>query len=652
MIRQTDSIHTLELLAPAKNLECGMAAIDHGADAVYVGAAHHGARASAGNSVEDIAALCAYAHRYGARVHATLNTIVYDDEMDDVLRLADQLAAAGVDAFLVQDMGLMRKLRQRLPQVALHASTQCDTRTAEKVAWLRSLGFDRVVLARELSLDEIRTISEANHGVELEAFVHGALCVSYSGVCYASQQCFHRSANRGECAQFCRLPFDLVDSDGQEIASQRHLLSLKDMCRINGLEALAEAGVCSFKIEGRLKDADYVKNVVAAYSQALDRIIKNNPNKYRRASFGKVRYTFEPDLRKTFNRGYTAYFLNGREPDIVSMDTPKALGESVGRVKEVRRESLTVAGTASFANGDGLCFLTADRRLVGFRVNRAEGNRLFPHQMPEGLKPGMSLYRNHDERFEKLLSGKTATRSIEVSMVYGLTPTGFYLTMTSEGPDCNACTATAETDCPHDAARRPQDENVVRQLTKLGDTPYACDKVDIRDNAGAYFVPNSRLADLRREVVSRFEEAWMEAIKGQGSGSDRKNYSVNRDYSVYKDNRDQGSNPQRPKNLTWEPAYGRFPYLYNISNHLARAFYEHQGMANPTPAFEMARPEGEVLIMQCRHCIRYALGHCVRRGGTRPSWREPLFLRLADGRRFRLEFRCDECQMEIYANPK
>lgn len=372
----------LELLAPAKNLECGIAAIDHGADAVYIGAMQFGARAAAGNSVDDIRQLCQYAHRFGARVYVTVNTIIYDSELEQTHQLLSQLSDAHVDAILVQDMGIIDNYPLSIVNnpfsLSLHASTQTDNRTAEKVRWLRSLGFSRVVLARELSVDEIAAIHRAVPDVELEVFVHGALCVSYSGLCYASQHCFGRSANRGECAQFCRMKFDLLDADGRELEHQRHLLSLRDLNQSDHLEELAEAGATSFKIEGRLKDLGYVKNVTAAYSERLNQLIRRHPDRYERASRGHVSYTFKPDLQKTFNRGYTTYFLHGRQPNIASFDTPKAMGEYVGTVKELRGHSFNVAGTASFSNGDGLCFVDDERQLQGFRVNRVEGNRLFP----------------------------------------------------------------------------------------------------------------------------------------------------------------------------------------------------------------------------------------------------------------------------------
>lgn len=601
----------LELLAPAKNLECGKAAIDHGADAVYIGADRFGARAAAGNSVDDIAELCRYAHQFSARVYVTVNTILYDNELDATAQLLDDLRQAGVNAILVQDMSL---LSLDLGDMALHASTQTDNRTPEKVRWLRSLGFQRVVLARELSLQEIRAIHEAAPDVELEVFVHGALCVSYSGLCYASQYCFRRSANRGECAQFCRMPFDLLDADDRVIEHDRHLLSLKDLCQIERLEELADAGATSFKIEGRLKDLAYVKNVTAAYSQQLNRLVSRYPERYRRASRGKCSYTFTPNLLKTFNRGFTNYFLDGRKGNIASFDTPKAMGEYVGYVKELRRDSFTVAGTASFANGDGFCFLAADRKLEGFRVNRVEGNRLFPQRMPETLRPGMHLYRNQDQELDRLLSRPSAERKMTLSMkLRALTDEGFILEVTDEtGLQYDFHFAH-----PHQEAQTPQRDNIVRQLTKLGNTPYVCKEVDVPADFN-YFIPSSRLAEWRRAVVEKLASLPV-------------------------------ARPQKPMSAvapTDAPAYKQ-PHLYNISNEQSRTFYG----ASSLTAYEL-QPAPQAVLMQCRHCIRYALGFCVRRGGQRPTWKEPLTLRLGDGRRFRLEFDCVNCQMNVYAETR
>lgn len=629
----------LELLAPAKNLECGKAAIDHGADAVYIGAAKFGARASAGNSLVDIRELCLYAHQFDAKVYVTVNTIVYQDELEDTRALLRGLTEMRVDALLVQDMAVLELLPKDMkPLPALHASTQTDNRTAEKVAWLHGLGFERVVLARELSLAEIKTIHQTVPDVQLEGFVHGALCVSYSGVCYASQYCFQRSANRGACAQFCRMKFDLVDVQEREIEHQRHLLSLKDLCQIDHLEEMADAGICSFKIEGRLKDVEYVKNVVSAYSKRLNRIIEKRGDDYCRASLGQVTYYFEPDLKKTFNRGYTDYFLHRRQPYIYSPDTPKALGEYVGKVKEIRRGSFNVAGTASFANGDGLCFINDEHELEGFRINRAEGNRLFPLRMPDNLRPGAALYRNRDEAFGKVLKGKTAERKIPITLTLSVTDNGFALSATGQGikPTCQVLEMDKQ------KAMKPQRDNILRQLGKLGDTPYLADVIELEGQADAYFIPSSALATLRREVVQAIElerPAEVETPSAQPSVSP--------------------SVPPARKlsdTLAWQPEYRKFTYLYNIANTLSKSFYQREGLSNVTDAYEVSQRADEgskrndsVLVMQCRHCLRYSLGHCVRRGGKQPTWKEPLYLRLGDGRRFRLEFKCDECQMNIYA---
>lgn len=629
----------LELLAPAKNLECGKAAIDHGADAVYIGAAKFGARASAGNSLDDIRELCLYAHQFGAKVYVTVNTIVYQDELEDTRALLRALTEMRVDALLVQDMAVLDLLPKDLkPLPALHASTQTDNRTAEKVAWLHDLGFERVVLARELSLAEIKTIHQTVPDVQLEGFVHGALCVSYSGVCYASQYCFQRSANRGACAQFCRMKFDLIDAQGREIEHQRHLLSLKDLCQIDHLEEMADAGICSFKIEGRLKDVEYMKNVVSAYSKRLNRIIEKRGDDYCRASLGRVTYYFEPDLKKTFNRGYTDYFLHLRQPYIYSPDTPKALGEYVGKVKEIRRGSFNVAGTASFANGDGLCFINDEHELEGFRINRAEGNRLFPLRMPDNLRPGAALYRNRDEAFSKLLKGKTAERKIPITLTLSVTDNGFALSATGQGiePTCQVLEMDKQ------KAMKPQRDNILRQLGKLGDTPYLADVIELEGQADAYFIPSSALATLRREVVQAIELEHSNEVETP---------------SAHPSVSPTAPPARKPSStLAWQPEYRKFTYLYNIANTLSKSFYQREGLSNVADAYEVSQGADEgskrndsVLVMQCRHCLRYSLGHCVKRGGKQPTWKEPLYLRLGDGRRFRLEFKCDECQMNIYA---
>ena len=593
----------LELLAPAKNLACGIAAIDHGADAVYIGAPKFGARAAVGNSIDDIRELCDYAHKFDAKIYVTLNTIVYDDELSEAQRLIDQLAEVGVDAILVQDMGLLQFMDGK--PFEIHASTQTDNRTADKVRWLQQVGFSRAVLARELSAEEIAEINRQVPDIELEVFVHGALCVSYSGICYASQHCFQRSANRGECAQFCRMRFSLEDADGVEIERERYLLSLKDMNQSDNLEKLIEAGAISFKIEGRLKDVAYVKNVTAAYSEKLNAFIRKHPAEYCRASKGRCEYTFTPNLNRTFNRGYTTYFVNGRQPDIASFDTPKAVGEFVGRVKEIRNDSFNVAGTASFANGDGLCFLNSDRQFEGFRANRVVGNRIYPFKMPAGLRPGVALYRNNDQEFERILSKPSSTRKIAISIALRAVDDGFEL---------SAGDVKVHFEAEHQLAQKSPRENLVRQLSKLGDTIYECTEVDVPEDFN-FFIPNSQLSDMRRQLVEKL------ACKASHASC-----------------ASTASHARITSNS--------YPYLNNISNHQAAAFYGVDELS----AFELKGGDGP--IMQCRHCLRYSLGYCVKRGGKRPTWREPLSLVLGDGRRFRLEFDCKNCQMNVYAQTR
>ena len=416
----------IELLSPAKDLNCGIEAINHGADAVYIGAPKFGARAAAGNTLEDIRALCEYAHLYNARIYVALNTILREEELPEAEQLIRQLYLAGADALIVQDMGITRL---NLPPIPLHASTQMDNRTPEKVKFLEAAGFTQVVLARELSLNEICCISE-QVSVPLEVFVHGALCVSYSGQCYLSAALSGRSANRGECAQYCRLPYSMVDANGTEIVHNKHLLSLKDMNRSDQLEALLDAGASSFKIEGRLKDVTYVKNITAYYRKKLDAILARRPE-YCRASAGKSTYEFEPVAEKSFNRGFTPFFLHERTKDITAFNTPKSLGEPVGTVKELKGNSFTIAGVKQLNNGDGLVFFNSRGELEGFRVNRVEANRVFPLDMPD-IKPKTPLYRNFDQVFEKHLAKPSAERKLAVKIEFLDNPFGFTLVMEDE----------------------------------------------------------------------------------------------------------------------------------------------------------------------------------------------------------------------------
>lgn len=616
----------IELLAPAKNLECGIEAVNHGADAVYIGAPKFGARAAAVNSLEDIAALVAYAHLYNVRIYVTVNTILKEEELAETEKMIWELYRIGVDALIVQDMGITRL---NLPPIPLHGSTQMDNRTPEKVRFLADAGFRQVVLARELSLQEIRRIHEACPETPLEVFVHGALCVSYSGQCYVSQACFGRSANRGECAQFCRLPFSLVDADGKTIVRDKHLLSLKDLNQSEVLEDLLDAGASSLKIEGRLKDVSYVKNVTAAYRSKLDAIFARR-KEYVRASSGTCRFDFTPRLDKSFSRGFTHYFLQGRDREISSFDTPKSLGEEMGTMKEQRGNYLTVAGVKPFHNGDGVCFLDEQGRLQGFRINRVDGNKLYPAGDVPRIKPRTRLFRNFDQEFERILARKSAERKIGVGWELTDTPSGFALTAADE--DGNRITLSFP--YPKELARTPQPENLRTQLGKLGNTPFEVMPLGGTDSPSAttapaiainlsqnWFIPASVIADWRRQAIDKLIAA--------------RRITYRRELHV------------------WKPTRHRFPatsltYLGNVMNTAARSFYQAHGVASVEPAYEkQAVPEA--VLMFCKHCLRFSMGWCPTYQKGHSPYREPYYLVSSDNRRFRLEFDCKNCQMKVYA---
>lgn len=613
----------LELLAPAKNIACGIAAIEHGADAVYIGAPRFGARAAAGNSIDDIKELCSFAHLYNAKVFVTVNTIVYDSELNDILDMIHELDNAGVDALLVQDMGLQSMLKNEELHCHLHASTQTDNRTSEKVKWLANQGFKRVVLARELSIEEIATIHDNVPDTELEVFVHGALCVSYSGQCYASHHCFNRSANRGECAQFCRLAFTLKDADGRILEEDRHLLSLRDMAQINNIERLALAGAISFKIEGRLKDVDYVKNITAAYSEAINKVIEKHPDMFCRASVGHCTYTFTPNITKSFNRGFTTYFADGRQQQMVSFDTPKSVGEPIGKVKEIRGRSFNVSSTASFNNGDGLCYIDENHKLVGFRVNKVEGNRIYPLRLPSTLRPGTLLFRNLDQEFTTLLSKPSAERKIRVSfmLTYNLG------VLTLKAIDESGHQANTSIELELQKAQKPQEDNIRKQLSKLGGTIYECSNIDIHTDV---FIPSSMLADMRRKVVGS-----LCSNTNLRNGIEKTDAS---DIATY-------SNSSYPK-------YSQ-PHLYNAANEKSIQFYNRMGIEatafenlSRTALQKLHHQGNSPMLMQCRYCLRNEMGYCTK-NGKRTPWEEPLTICLPDGKEFSLEFDCKQCQMNI-----
>lgn len=601
----------IELLAPAKNLECGIEAINHGADAVYIGAPRFGARAAAGNSLADIEALVQYAHLYNVRIYVTVNTILRDDELKETEAMIWDLYRAGVDALIVQDMGLTQL---NLPPIPLHASTQMDNRTVEKVRFLADAGFRQVVLARELSVNEISRIHAACPDTLLEVFIHGALCVSYSGQCYVSEACFGRSANRGECAQFCRLQFDMTDADGKVIEKGKHLLSLKDMNQSDNLEELLDAGASSLKIEGRLKDVSYVKNVTAYYRQKLDALFKRR-KEYVRASSGSVKLAFRPQLDKSFSRGFTDYFAHGRNPGIFSFNTPKSLGEEVGTVKEIRGNYLTVAGVKAFSNGDGLCYLDAQGRLQGFRVNRVENNKLFPQEMPR-IKPKTVLYRNFDQEFDRIMQKKSAERKLAVDVSLAENNFGFTLTICDE--DGNSVSMALSKN--KELARTPQHDNLINQLGKLGNTPFVPRNIDV-DLSENWFIPSSELAELRRATVE-------ELLSLRRINYHRELWRM-----------PETEHPYPQKELT---------YLGNVMNKEAAAFYQKHGVEKIAPAFEVEHPEGAALMF-CKHCLRYSMGWCPVHHKVKSPYREPYYLVSGDGKKFRLQFDCKNCQMKVYS---
>jgi len=598
----------IELLAPAKNLEYGIEAINHGADAVYIGAPRFGARAAVGNTTEDIKELARYAHSFGARVYVALNTILRDEELPEAEKIIWELYEAGIDALIVQDMGL---LMLDLPPIPLHASTQTDNRALEKVLFLEESGFSQVVLARELTVQEIENISTQT-SVTLEAFIHGALCVSYSGQCYLSHAICGRSANRGECAQFCRLPYTLLDSDGKEIVRNKHLLSMKDLNLSDNLEELLSAGVGSLKIEGRLKDLSYVKNTVSYYRKRLDDIISKYPQ-YIRASSGKSKYTFEPDLNKSFNRGYTSYFFTGRKPDIWSVYSPKSIGEPIGKVKEVFDRFFVLTGTKKLNNGDGLCFINAKGEMQGVRVNRVDGERIYPAENHVLVRKGSFLYRNYDHEFEKILAKKSAERKINAVIAFRENTSGFLAEMEDE----DGISVSVEIPYQKKIAQKTQNENIITNLSKTGNTIFNITDVEIHLNEN-WFIPSSVLSEIRRHLTEKLLEA-----------------RINSHIIPYRKHQ-QTTHAFPEKNIS---------YHVNVMNSKSELFYQQHKSIIQQPAFEKKKLKN-VPLMFTRHCIKYAMGWCPKVSANKPAFKEPYFLSYNDTI-LRLVFDCKNCEMRI-----
>ncbi len=592
----------IELLAPARDRECGVAAIDCGADAVYIGAPRFGARAAAGNRIEDIQALARHAHKYWARVYATLNTLLRDDEVEPARRLAWRLYEAGVDGLIVQDTGL---LEVDLPPLPLIASTQMHNHTPECVAFLERVGMRRAILARELTLDEIRAIRRAAPAIELECFVHGALCVCYSGQCYLSYALGGRSGNRGECAQPCRMPYTLVDARGAMLARDRHLLSLRDLNLSDHLPELIDAGVSSFKIEGRLKDKTYVANVVAHYRARLDQAMGLAGK--RRSSSGASGAGFTPDPGKTFNRGYTTYFFRGRDERMGSTATPKMVGEPLGRVASVDGASFTLDADAGLHAGDGLSFFDREGRLAGSLVNAVDGHRITPDRIG-GIEPGSEIYRNHDHEFLGRVNKARAERRIRVR---------FRLGRTLAVEDEDGVRAEVTLDGPFQAAEKPERAaaTIRRQLEKTGDTEFTCAGVE-QDAGPVPFFPVSAWNALRREALDRLRAA-------REASRTRESFRL------------------QPNDAPF-PA-SEISFQGNVLNRYAEVFYRRHGVVKIEPAAESGLDLTGRRVMTTRYCIKRELGMC---GTEQPG--EPFSLISPEGRLLELRFDCVNCQMEIY----
>ena len=614
----------LELLSPAKNADFGIEAINHGADAVYIGGPGFGARAGAGNSLADIERLSRYAHRFNARVLLALNTILRDDELEHARRLAWQAFEAGVDALIVQDMGL---LEIDLPPIELHASTQCNIRTPQKARFLEDVGFSQMVLARELSLAQIRAIA-AQTSVPLEFFVHGALCVSYSGQCYLSHAQTGRSANRGDCSQACRLPWSLADQNGTTLVSKQHLLSLKDNDQSHNLRALIEAGIRSFKIEGRLKDLSYVKNITAHYRQQLDALMDASNGQWQSRATGRCHFLFTPQPEKTFNRGATDYFVNERRDDIGAFASPKFVGEAIGQVARRVRNQLEITSSATLNNGDGLTWFTPDGELTGLRINLAEpipggfrlSTSLVDGRLPAELQTGTQLYRNHDQHFERLLEKKSAERRIPLHLCLTETPSGFALEMRDEA----GLSAQVRIEQAKEVAQNAERTLATLRdnLSRLGNTLYQAASLELVLSA-PWFIPGSVLNNLRRDAVEALDAARAAAW-------------------------------QRPARRPAVEPPVPYPeetlsYLGNVFNRQAQAFYARHGVRLIEPAYECQQEKGEVSLMITRHCLRYSLHLCPKQvKGLRP---EPLIL-MNGKEKLQLRFDCKACKMHVVGRLK
>lgn len=637
----------LELLAPAKNIDIGIAAIDCGADAVYIAGPSFGARQAAGNSMLDIRVLCHHAHKYGARIFLTLNTICYDDELGEVYSLMQQAQDAGVDAIIVQDLALLTLARGGMDgcgeqiRIPLHASTQCAIRDVDKALMYKNLGFSRLVLERELPLETVRQISRAT-SCEIEFFVHGALCVCYSGQCYMSEQIAVRSANRGQCIQACRSLYDLVDESGKVLVRNKALLSLKDYNLLNRIGDLAEAGVTSFKIEGRLKNISYVKNTTRAYSQALDAFIAGHGDKYRRASHGIVQGGFEPDLNKTFNRGYTELHIDDRRGCWASLDTPKGMGEVIGKIKSISQTGkdtmeIVISPDRHFdkrtplRNGDGFAFVGKDSSIIGFRGDICQGNTISCRRV-SGMKPGMELYRNISTAFEKKLETKNCTRlipvNVDINVVFNESE-GFIISANAVSQDGRSAEVSFNAG-NETASNQDRITEMLRSQIGKSTKQYTFNVSNIaHESCPLPFVSAAFLNEIRRSLAEQLDTIPAISTPLMNTRFYEQSFSL----------QDSGR-------LTSQPLAGKHPdYRYNCANHLSESVYAALGAVSADKAYEIAHP-ADAELMRTKYCIRYELGLCPKYQHAKPAGR--LFL-VNNGKRFALGFDCKNCEMTVKA---
>lgn len=619
----------IELLSPAKDLEIGIAAINHGADAVYIGGPGFGAREKVGNSIEDVEKLCRYAAVYDAKVYVTLNTLLFDNELEQARKMAWDCWNAGVDALIVQDMAMLQM--SGMPPIAMHASTQCHNVSAEKVKFLEDVGFSQVVLARELSIKEIKDI-RSKTTVPLEFFVHGALCVCYSGQCYLSQVIGRRSANRGACAQPCRLPWNLEDENRHTFINNRCLLSLRDYNNSKNIEELIDAGISSFKIEGRLKDADYVKNTTAFYRREIDKIIERRSD-LERSSRGISSPSFEPNLEKSFNRGFTDYFVHGRQKNIDAPFSPKSQGEYVGTIERVNGNKLIINSNAEFHNGDGLCFFDKNNELQGFNVNgveaaplsfrKKENNLLItPSRLFPMITPHLALYRNFDAAWQKSVEKSKKLRKDKISLRLTETEEGMGLYAIHQYLDNQEIKVSLPFE--KSIANNPEKarETILAKLSQWGDTKFDVEKVEI-DFSQAYFIPSSVLGELKRQLVVKLEDALVLKHREARELFDNK-CDTNRKADI-------------------EYPWQSLSYLGNVVNEESRKFYENHGVTMISDGLEKTMPSGDVVVMTTKHCVRYSNGMCSKEIGKPAT---SLYLSNEKGR-FRLDFDCKNCCMKV-----